>query len=67
MRFALSRVGYAALVMFLASLVTFFALRIAPGSVTSSLLNPTTTTPELVAALETRKIVFKAPAKSPEA
>jgi len=38
--------------MFLASLVTFFALRIAPGSVTSSLLNPTTTTPELVAALE---------------
>lgn len=52
MRFILWRVGYAALVMFLASLVTFFALRVAPGSVTSSLLNPTTATPEAIAALE---------------
>lgn len=52
MRFILWRVGYAALVMFLASLVTFFALRVAPGSVTSSLLNPNTATPEAIAALE---------------
>lgn len=52
MKFALRRVGYAVIVMFLASVVTFFALRAAPGNVTSSLLNPTTATPEQIAALE---------------
>lgn len=52
MKFISRRLGYATLVMFLASLVTFFALRVAPGSVTSSLLNPSTVTPERVAALE---------------
>src|SRR5690348_6303016 len=52
MRYALQRVGYAILVMFLASIVTFLGLRVAPGNVTSSIYNPTTTPPEVIAELK---------------
>lgn len=49
MWYVLQRVGYAVLVIFLASLVTFAALRVAPGDAITSMLNPTTTPPEVIA------------------
>lgn len=48
MNYAIKRVGYAALVMLLASLVTFAALRIAPGSAVTSILDPARTPPEVI-------------------
>lgn len=48
MIYALKRVGYAALVMLLASLVTFAALRVAPGSAVTSILDPAKTPPEVI-------------------
>ncbi|MBU6244822.1 MAG: ABC transporter permease [Actinomycetales bacterium] len=49
MWYVLQRVGYAVLVIFLASLVTFAALRVAPGDAITSMLNPTTTPPDVIA------------------
>ena len=36
MKYAAKRIGYAIIVLFFASLVTFFSLRLSPGNVTSS-------------------------------
>lgn len=46
--YVIKRIGYAALVMFLASVVTFAALRIAPGSAVTSILDPVRTPPEII-------------------
>jgi len=51
MEYAVKRVGYAIFVLFLASLVTYLALRATPGNVASSVLNPATTPPEVIAEL----------------
>ncbi len=48
MRYVLRRVAYAVLVLFLASVVTFFSLRVTPGDVVASIVNPATTPPEVV-------------------
>jgi peptide/nickel transport system permease protein len=50
MLYALRRVAYAAVVMLLVSVVTFLALRVAPGDVTTFLYNPVTTPPEVLQA-----------------
>ncbi len=42
------RIGYAGLVMLLASIVTFAALRVAPGSAVTSILDPVKTPPEVI-------------------
>jgi ABC-type dipeptide/oligopeptide/nickel transport system permease component len=52
MRFALTRLGYAIIVIFLVSVVTFAALHASPGSVISSVLNVTTTPHSVVVAYE---------------
>jgi ABC-type dipeptide/oligopeptide/nickel transport system permease component len=52
LRYLLRRVAYAVLVLFLASLVTFFSLRVTPGDVTGSIVNLSTTPPEVVAQLK---------------
>jgi peptide/nickel transport system permease protein len=52
MRFALTRLGYAIIVIFLVSVVTFVALHASPGSVVSSVLNTTTTPHSVVVAYE---------------
>lgn len=52
MRFALTRLGYAIIVIFLVSMVTFAALHASPGSVISSVLNVTTTPHSVVVAYE---------------
>jgi ABC-type dipeptide/oligopeptide/nickel transport system permease component len=49
--YVLQRVAYAVLVLFLVSIVTFVGLHVAPGDVTTSVLNPTTTPPEVIQAL----------------
>jgi ABC-type dipeptide/oligopeptide/nickel transport system permease component len=49
--YVLQRVAYSLLVLFLVSIVTFVGLHVAPGDVTTSVLNPTTTPPEVIAAL----------------
>lgn len=49
MRYVVQRIGYALLIIFLASLVSFAALRVAPGNAVTSMLNPTTTPPEVIA------------------
>lgn len=46
--YVVKRIGYAALVMFLASVVTFAALRIAPGSAITGILDPAKTPPEVI-------------------
>ncbi len=48
MTYVVKRLGYAALVMLLASIVTFAALRIAPGSAITSILDPARTPPEVI-------------------
>ena len=48
MTYVVKRIGYAALVMLLASIVTFAALRIAPGSAITSILDPARTPPEVI-------------------
>jgi peptide/nickel transport system permease protein len=52
MRFVLTRLGYAIIVIFLVSVVTFVALHASPGSVVSSVLNTTTTPHSVVVAYE---------------
>jgi peptide/nickel transport system permease protein len=52
MRFVLTRLGYAVIVIFLVSVVTFVALHASPGSVVSSVLNTTTTPHSVVVAYE---------------
>lgn len=52
MRFALTRLGYALLVIFLASVVTFVGMHASPGSVVSSVLNLSTTPHAAVVAWE---------------
>ncbi|MEI8057792.1 MAG: ABC transporter permease [Actinomycetes bacterium] len=52
MRFALQRLAYAVLVLFLASVVTFFSMRVTPGDVTASIVNVATTPPEVVEKLK---------------
>jgi peptide/nickel transport system permease protein len=52
MRFALTRLGYAVLVIFLASVVTFLGMHASPGSVVSSVLNLSTTPHSAVIAWE---------------
>jgi glutathione transport system permease protein len=52
MKYVVQRVGYALLVMWLASIVTFAGLRVAPGNVTSGIYNPTTTPPAVMKAFE---------------
>lgn len=54
MWYVLQRVGYALLVIFLASLVTFAALRVAPGDAITSMLNPSTTPAEVIAEYRDR-------------
>ena len=54
MRYALKRIGYAILVIFLVSLFTFFALRVAPGDAITNLLNPATTPPEVIKEYQER-------------
>jgi ABC-type dipeptide/oligopeptide/nickel transport system permease component len=49
--YVVQRVAYAILVLFLVSIVTFIGLHVAPGDVTTSVLNPTTTPPEVIQAL----------------
>lgn len=51
MRYAVGRIAYAIFILFLASVVTFLALRSTPGNVASSVLNPATTPPEVIAEL----------------
>jgi ABC-type dipeptide/oligopeptide/nickel transport system permease component len=46
------RIAYAVLVLILASMVTFFALRATPGDVVASIVNPATTPPEVIAQLK---------------
>jgi len=46
--YVLKRIGYAVLIMFLASLVTFAALRIAPGSAVTAILDPARTPPDVI-------------------
>jgi peptide/nickel transport system permease protein len=50
MTYVLKRLGYALVVLFLASLVTFFSLRVSPGNVTSSVFNLQTTPHAVVEA-----------------
>ncbi len=50
MIFAIRRLGYACVVLFLVSIVTFVGLHLAPGDVATSVLNPITTPPEVIAA-----------------
>jgi ABC-type dipeptide/oligopeptide/nickel transport system permease component len=52
MRYAATRLGYAVLILFLASLVTFFSLRVSPGNVTSSVFNLQTTPRAVIVAYE---------------
>ncbi len=52
MRFVLIRLGYAVVVIFLISVVTFFALHASPGSVVSSVLNTSTTPKSVIIAYE---------------
>jgi peptide/nickel transport system permease protein len=52
MRYALTRLGYAVVVILCVSLVTFFALHASPGSVVSSVLNTTTTPHSVIVAYE---------------
>jgi len=52
LRFALQRLAYAVLVLFLASVVTFFSMRVTPGDVTASIVNVATTPPEVVEKLK---------------
>ena len=52
MRYALQRVAYAVLVLILASMVTFLSLRVTPGDVVASIVNPATTPPEVVEQLK---------------
>jgi ABC-type dipeptide/oligopeptide/nickel transport system permease component len=49
--FVLQRIAYAILVLFLVSIVTFIGLHVAPGDVTTSVLNPTTTPPDVIESL----------------
>jgi ABC-type dipeptide/oligopeptide/nickel transport system permease component len=51
-RYAIRRVAYAVIVLLLASVVTFFSLRVTPGDVVASIVNPATTPPEVVAQLK---------------
>lgn len=48
----LRRVAYAVLVLFLASVVTFLSLRVTAGDVTGSIVNLSTTPPEVIAQLK---------------
>lgn len=50
-RYAAGRIVYAILILFLASIVTFFALRTTPCNVADSVLNPATTPPEVIEEL----------------
>jgi ABC-type dipeptide/oligopeptide/nickel transport system permease component len=50
MTYVVRRIGYAVLVLFLASLVTFFSLRVSPGNVTSSVFNIQTTPKAVIVA-----------------
>jgi len=52
LRYALQRVAYAVLVLILASMVTFLSLRVTPGDVVASIVNPATTPPEVVEQLK---------------
>jgi peptide/nickel transport system permease protein len=52
MRFALIRLGYAVVVIFCISVVTFLALHASPGSVVSSVLNVSTTPHSVIVAYE---------------
>ena len=52
MRYVLRRMAYAGLVLFLASVVTFFSLRVTPGDVTGSIVNIATTPPEVIEQLK---------------
>lgn len=52
MKYVATRFGYGVLVLFLASLVTFFSLRVSPGSVTSSVFNIQTTPRAVILAYE---------------
>ena len=48
MRYVIRRSAYAVLVLLLASIVTFLSLRVTPGDVVASIVNPATTPPEVV-------------------
>ena len=51
MKYVLRRLGYAVVVLFLASLVTFFTLRLSPGNVTSSVFNVATTPQSVISRI----------------
>jgi len=59
MKHAVTRIGYAILVLFLASLVTFFSLRESPGNVTSSIFNLQTTPKAVIVAYERKLGLFE--------
>jgi peptide/nickel transport system permease protein len=52
MRYVVTRIGYAILVLVLASLVTFASLRVSPGNVTSSIFNIVQTPHAVIIAYE---------------
>jgi ABC-type dipeptide/oligopeptide/nickel transport system permease component len=52
MRFAVTKVSYAVIVIFLASVVTFLCMHASPGSVVSSVFNVTTTPHTVIVAYE---------------
>jgi ABC-type dipeptide/oligopeptide/nickel transport system permease component len=52
MKFALTRLGYAVIVIFCVSVVTFLSMHASPGSVVSSVLNVSTTPHSAVVAYE---------------
>jgi ABC-type dipeptide/oligopeptide/nickel transport system permease component len=52
MRFAVTRVSYALVVIFLASIVTFLSMHASPGSVVSSVFNVATTPHTVIVAYE---------------
>jgi len=54
LRYVLQRFAYAVLVLVLASIVTFMSLRVTPGDVVASIVNPATTPPEVVEQLKER-------------
>jgi peptide/nickel transport system permease protein len=59
MRYVVTRIGYAVLVLFLASLVTFASLRVSPGNVTSSIFNILQTPHAVIVAYERHHGLFQ--------
>ncbi len=59
MRYVATRIAYAILVLFLASLVTFASLRVSPGNVTSSIFNIVQTPHAVIVAYERQHGLFQ--------